>query len=249
MGTTTEAPKVETTSAPVVTTLASVVTTVKAEEVAEDIINGFTDTPAEVLTTVAPVTTTTEVTTTTAPPPPPTTTTPPPPPRLSGKEREALIAHLGTIDLTQTDKLVLTPRLRLASAQELEYQQLGLQPFTDPTPWQRLSRQQQAAFNEKYLQLRPDLQEYSKSQFTSLSEERQEHAFNMFLSLDINTLTEVIEGELNREREAAEQQRLAQERERQRQEEIRQQQIRAQQQQQQQQQRNRFQEQPRSQNN
>merc|ERR1711983_630014 len=137
-------------------------TTVK-EEVAEDIITGFTDTPAEVLTTVAPVTTTTE----------PTTTTAPPPPRLSGKEREALIAHLGNIDLTQTDKLVLTPRQRLAIAQELEYQQLGLQPFTDPTPWQRLSREQQAAFNEKYLALRPDLQEYSKVQFTSLSEERQ----------------------------------------------------------------------------
>merc|ERR1711983_420711 len=212
-------------------------------EVAEDIITGFTDAPAEVLTTVAPVTTTTEITTTTAPPPPPTTTTPPPPPRLSGKEREALIAHLGNIDLTQTDKLVLTPRQRLAIAQELEYQQLGLQPFTDPTPWQRLSRQQQAAFNEKYLALRPDLQEYSKTQFTSLSEERQEHAFNMFLSLDIKTLTEVIEGELIREREAAEQQRLAQERERQRQEEIRRAQAAAQQQQQ----RNRFQEQPRSQ--
>merc|ERR1719420_1320817 len=242
--TTTEAPKVETTIAPVVTTLASVVTTTVKEEVAEDIITGFTDAPAEVLTTVAPVTTTTEITTTTAPPPPPTTTTPPPPPpRLSGKEREALIAHLGNIDLTQTDKLVLTPRQRLAIAQELEYQQLGLQPFTDPTPWQRLSRQQQAAFNEKYLTLRPDLQEYSKTQFTSLSEERQEHAFNMFLSLDIKTLSEVIEGELNREREAAEQQRLAQERERQRQEEIRRQQAAAQQQQQ----RNRFQEQPRSQ--
>merc|ERR1711970_415769 len=193
MGTTTEAPKVETTSAPVVTTLASVVTTVKAEEVAEDIITGFTDTPAEVLTTVAPVTTTTEVTTTTTAAPPPTTTQPPPPPRLSGKEREALIAHLGNIDLTNTDKLVLTPRQRLAIAQELEIQQLGLQPFTDPTPWQRLSRQQQAAFNEKYLQLRPDIQEYSKSQFPSLSPERQEHAFNMFLSLDINTLSEVIE--------------------------------------------------------
>merc|ERR1711970_712487 len=242
MGTTTEAPKVETTSAPVVTTLASVVTTVKAEEVAEDIITGFTDTPTEVLTTVAPVTTTTEITTTTAPPPP-TTTQPPAPPRLSGKEREALIAHLGNIDLSNTDKLVLTPRQRLAIAQELEIQQLGLQPFTDPTPWQRLSRQQQAAFNEKYLQLRPDIQEYSKSQFTSLSPERQEHAFNMFLSLDINTLSEVIEGELIREREAAEQQRLAQEKERQRQEEIRRAQAAAQQQQQ----RNRFQEQPRSQ--
>merc|ERR1712106_804773 len=114
----------------------------------------------------------------------------------------------------------------------------------DPTPWQRLNRQQQAAFNEKYLALRPDLQEYSKAQFTALSEERHEHAFNMFLSLDVKTLTEVIEGELVREREAAEQQRLAQETERQRQDEIRRAQ---QQQQQQQQQRNRFQEQPRSQ--
>merc|ERR1712106_897199 len=115
----------------------------------------------------------------------------------------------------------------------------------DPTPWQRLNRQQQAAFNEKYLALRPDLQEYSKAQFTALSEERQEHAFNMFLGLDVKTLTEGIEGELVREREAAEQQRLAQETERQRQDEIRR--AHQQQQQQQQQQRNRFQEQPRSQ--
>merc|ERR1712153_170654 len=192
--------------------------------VAEDIITGFTEPPtaAPVATTVVPVTATTPPPpppTTTAPPPP-TTTQPPAPPRLSGKEREALIAHLGNIDLSSTDKLVLTPRQRLAIAQELEHQQLGLQPFNDPTPWQRLNRQQQAAFNEKYLALRPDLQEYSKAQFTALSEERQEHAFNMFLSLDVKTLTEVIEGELVREREAAQQQ---------------------------QQQRNRFQEQPRSQ--
>merc|ERR1712106_311991 len=212
---------------------------------AEDIITGFTEPPAEVLTTVASVTTAPEITTTvvavtaapTQPPtttqaPPPTTTQPPPPPRLSGKSREALIAHLGNIDLSNTDKLVLTPRQRLAIAQELEYQQLGLQPFTDPTPWQRLSRQQQAAFNEKYLALRPEIQEYSKAQFTALSEERQEHAFNMFLNLDLETLTTVIEGELVREREAAEAQRVAADRERQRQQEI----LRAQQQQQQQQQ-------------
>ena len=52
----------------------------------------------------------------------------------------------------------LTPRQRLAIAQELEYQQLGLAAFTDPTPWQRLSREEQLEFNRKYLALPAELQ-------------------------------------------------------------------------------------------
>ena len=198
---------------------------------AEDFITGVTDpallvaevttelptatTTEEVTTTTTTKATTTTATTTTA-----TTTTPPPPPRLSAKEREALIAHLGNIDLRNTDTLVLTPRQRLAIAQELEYQQLGLPAFSDPTPWQRLSRDQQEEFNKKYLTLAPELQEFSKNQFTNLPEDRQEHAFNMFISLDIETLSQVIENELVREREVAEQQRLAAEAERRRQQEV-----------------------------
>merc|ERR1712018_820038 len=46
-------------------------------------------------------------------------------PRIPAKERESLISHLGNVDLTNVDKLVLTPRQRLAIEQELEYQQLG----------------------------------------------------------------------------------------------------------------------------
>merc|ERR1719266_2908912 len=57
------------------------------------------------------------------------------------------------------------------------------------------------------------------NQFTNLPEDRQEHAFNMFLSLDLETLSQVIGNELTREREAAEQARLAQEAERRRQQE------------------------------
>merc|ERR1719210_1347561 len=142
-------------------TLEEASTTVKSLEV-EDFITGVTD-PADIVvevTTTADVSSTTQeiiTTTTTA-----TTTLPPPRPRLSGKEREALIAHLGNIDLKNTDTLVLTPRQRLAISEELEYQQLGLPAFTDPTPWQRLSREQQEEFNRKYLALRPELQEFSK---------------------------------------------------------------------------------------
>ena len=205
------------------------ITTANAIE-AEDFITGVTDPAllvAEVTTELPTATTTEEVTTTTTTQATTTTattttttTTPPPPPRLSAKEREALIAHLGNIDLRNTDTLVLTPRQRLAIAQELEYQQLGLPAFSDPTPWQRLSRDQQEEFNKKYLSLAPELQEFSKNQFTNLPEDRQEHAFNMFISLDIETLSQVIENELVREREVAEQQRLAAEAERRRQQEV-----------------------------
>merc|ERR1712173_21962 len=95
---------------------------------------------------------------------------------------------------------------------------------------------------------RSDLQEYSRNQFLSLPEERQEHAYTAFLSLDIETLTQVIESELEREREVLEVIRLAEERERQRVEEERRQKIEAERLRNfQQQQRNNFPEQPRSQ--
>ena len=160
--TTTAAP---TTEAVAATTVGAVITTSAAAaavttEAAEDILTGVTEPEVELstelpaATTEAATTTTTQTTTTTTT----TTTTPPPPPRLNAKEREALIAHLGNIDLRNTDTLVLTPRQRLAIAQELEYQQLGLAAFTDPTPWQRLSREEQLEFNRKYLALPAELQ-------------------------------------------------------------------------------------------
>merc|ERR1712025_1430269 len=232
--TTSPAPsEASTTVAAIITTAAPAVpSTALKVDVVEDIITGFTETPVDAPTTAAPVASTAAPVFTTPTPiqAVPSTTTPPPPPpptkppRMSGKEREALIAHLGNIDLRNTDKLVLTPRQRLAIALELEYQQLGLQPFQDPTPWQRLSREEQQLFNEKYLALAPAIQEFAKAQFTSLSEERQEHAFNMFLNLDLETLTSVISRELQREQEAkqaAEAERRRQQLERQRQEEAR----------------------------
>jgi len=102
-------------------------------------------------------------------------------PRLSGKERESIMSYLGNVDLTNIDNLVTTPTQEVAIAQELEYQELGLAPFTDPTPWQRLTREQQTEFNEKYLTLRSDLQDYSRNQFLSLPEDRQAHAYGAFL--------------------------------------------------------------------
>merc|ERR1712025_119970 len=232
--TTSPAPsEASTTVAAIITTAAPAVpsTTLKVD-VVEDIITGFTETPVDAPTTAAPVASTAAPVFTTPTPiqaVPSTTTIPPPPPptkapRLSGKEREALIAHLGNIDLRNTDKLVLSPRQRLAIAQELEYQQLGLRPFEDPTPWQRLSRQEQTLFNEKYNALPADAQQFAKRQFTGISEERQEHAFEMFLSLDFETLTAVIRKELAREQEALqaqEEERRRQQAERQRQEEAR----------------------------
>jgi len=132
----------------------------------------------------------------------PSQSTPLPATRLSGKERKALISHLSDVDLESVEKLVLSPRQKLALTQELEYKRLGLPAFSDPTPWQRLSREEQEEFNKKYLGLRPELQEYSRVQFTSLPEERQEHAYRMFLHLDINTLAQVISRELERQQEA-----------------------------------------------
>jgi len=183
-----------------------------------------TQPPAELSTTSKPALTQTQVR----------------PPYISGKEREALLSYLGNVDFNKVDKLILTPRQQQAITQELEHQKLGLTPFSDPTAWQRLTRDQQLEFNRKYLALRQDLQEYSRNKFLSLSEEMQVHAYNAFISLDIDTLAEVIKNEVKREQEE-DIQRLREERER----------LEKEQQQQrhrdfQQQERNRFQEQPRS---
>merc|ERR1711892_1374152 len=127
---------------------------------------------------------------TTAPPPVQTT------PDLSGKERKALISHLSKDNLGNVDQLVLTPRQKVAILQELEHQKLGLPPFTDTTPWQRLTREQQLKFNKKYLGLSLELKGYSRNQFLSLSDDRQAHAYAVFLSADLQTLSHAIEREL-----------------------------------------------------
>ena len=178
------------------------------DEIIEEVTKITTELPMATSTVGEELTTTTTPSITTTPPP---QAQPTQPPRLSGKERESLISYLGNVDLTNIEKLVLTPRQKLAITQELEYQQLGLAPFTDPTPWQRLTREQQQEFNRKYLALRSDLQEYSRTQFLSLPEDRQAHAYGAFLSLDLETLIEVIESEVEKEQESIENQRLAEE--------------------------------------
>jgi len=135
--------------------------------------------------------------------------------RLSADTRRYLLQDVPTIGLDQLGKLNLSPKQRLALSQEFEYQQLGLPPFTDPTPWQRLTRDQQLEFNRKYLSLPPVLQEYSRNQFLSLPDDRQEKAYNTFVTVDIETLTKAIEREYSRERLALErrtqQEKLSQE--------------------------------------
>ena len=118
-----------------------------------------TTTPSTTTTTTTSTTTTTTTTTT-----PATTTiqTLKSPEfqseRIAGDERRRILQGLDHIDINHLEQLDLTPRQRLAIAQELEYQRLGLPPFTDPTPWQRLSRSQQTEFNRKYLALPRKLQ-------------------------------------------------------------------------------------------
>merc|ERR1711892_379454 len=136
---------------------------------------------------------------TTAPPPVQTT------PDLSGKERKALISHLSKDNLGNVYQLVLTPRQKVAIIQELEHQKLGLPPFTDPTPWQRLTRGQQLEFNKKYLGLSLELQEFSRNQFLSLPDDRKDHAYAVFLSADLDTLSHAIEQELIREQQGIQQ--------------------------------------------
>ena len=120
---------------------------------------------------------------------------------LSGKARKGLVSHLDSLDLEAVDSLVLSPRQETALRQELKVRRLGLAPWSDLSPWQRLRREEQVMFNEKYLALPASLQDYSRLQFTSLPEDRQEHAYRMFLTLDIETLKEVIARELERQRE------------------------------------------------
>ena len=66
-----------------------------------------------------------------------------------------------------------------------------------------MTREQQLAFNEAYLALGDDVQEFARQMFVTVSEAQQEHAFNAFLSLDLATLTAVLQKEM------AEQQALA----------------------------------------
>jgi len=114
---------------------------------------------------------------------------------LSGKERYALIGHLGNVDLKKVDKLILTPRQQLAISQEIELLGLGLPPFHDPNAWERLTKEEQILFNEKYLALSPDLQEFAKTQFLSSPEDILIHAFRMFINLDLATLSQVLQRE------------------------------------------------------
>ena len=79
---------------------------------------------------------------------------------LTGKERRGLVSHLTDLELASGTNLVLTPRQKLALKQELELRRKGLSPWSDPTPWQRLSRSEQNLFNDKYLSLPPELQVY-----------------------------------------------------------------------------------------
>merc|ERR1712061_895113 len=89
----------------------------------------------------------------------------------------------------------LTARQKAALEQEVSYRELGLDPWTDPNPWQRLTREQQLAFNEAYLALGDDVQEFARQMFLTVSEAQQEHAFAAFLTLDLATLTAVLEKE------------------------------------------------------
>ena len=120
---------------------------------------------------------------------------------LTGKERKALVSHLDSLDLESVGSLVLTSRQKTALLQEVEVRRLGLSPWSDLSAWQRLSREEQVRFNEKYLGLPSSLQQFSRTQFMSLPEERQEHAYRMFLVLDEDTLKDVIARELDKQRE------------------------------------------------
>ena len=115
---------------------------------------------------------------------------------LTAAQREGLIGHLLSLDLQPGDKIGLTPDQRLAVEQELEYRRLGLPDFTDPDPWQKLSREEQSEFNRKFRELSQELQVFSSNQFNTLPESFLEHAFNMFILLDIQTLSKVLEREL-----------------------------------------------------
>ena len=112
--------------------------------------------------------------------------------RIPGSERRALLLRL---DLESAKLEELSTRQKAALEQELSYRELGLEPWTDPSPWQRLTREQQLAFNEAYLALGDDVQEFAREMFVTVSEAQQEHAFAAFLTLDLATLTAVLEKE------------------------------------------------------
>ena len=119
---------------------------------------------------------------------------------IPAAERRILIAYLGNINLSDDDidiqSLKATPREKIAVAQELELQRRGLSPFTDPTPWQMLTEEQQNEFNRKYLSLPLELRMFSRDQFLSLSDKMQTKAYNAFLTLDSNTLELVLRNEM-----------------------------------------------------
>ena len=85
---------------------------------------------------------------------------------------------------------------RYCGDQELQLQQFGLPAFSDPSPWQRLSRGQQLEFNRKYLALPRELRVFSRGQFLSLPEQKQMRAYSAFLRLDSDTLRNIIQKEM-----------------------------------------------------
>merc|ERR1712072_1064971 len=99
------------------------------------------------------------------------------------------------LDLESAKLEELSARQKAALEQELSYRELGLEPWSDPNPWQRLTRDQQLAFNEAYLALGDEVQEFARQMFVTVSEAQQEHAFAAFLTLDLATLTAVLEKE------------------------------------------------------
>ncbi len=54
-----------------------------------------------------------------------------------------------------------------------------------------VNRDQQSKFNQKFRSLSPELQRFSANQFNQLQDDILEHAFNMFLTLDADTLAQV----------------------------------------------------------
>jgi len=72
------------------------------------------------------------------------------------------------------------------------------------SPWEKLSRTEQETFNRKYLLLQEDVQQFAREMFLTVDRQRKEAAFQAFLALDMDTLTQV----LLREREAERERRL-----------------------------------------
>ena len=57
-------------------------------------------------------------------------------------------------------------------------------------------RGEQAKFNDKFRSLTPELQRFSANQFNNLDDDILQHAFNMFITLDTETLAQVNNKEL-----------------------------------------------------